>query len=167
MTENGNSNTANGAVLDVSKYTYKTREGYTFTLRRVRALICERIVNDQSGKPPIPTIEVTIGGKNKRHEENPGDPEYLAKLRAWEQEKNFRLAKYLFTEGVSGDPDKSFITRMKPHFPDADETAMKYLWVIDHLPDDEIDGLMEAIMSQSEITAKGLEQAANSFPGSS
>lgn len=160
-------NGSNGAALDVTQRTYKTNEGYTFTLRKVRALVCERIVSDNSGKPPIPIIEVMIGGKNKRQEENPGDPVYLAKLRVWEQEKNFRLAKYLFTEGVQGEPDKAFIARMKPHFPEADETAMKYLWVVDHLPDDEIDGLMESIMSQTEVTAKGLEQAAESFPGQS
>lgn len=156
-----------GAGVDIAQRTFKTNEGYTFKLRKVRALICERIANDNSGKPPIPIIEVTIGGKNKRQEENPGDPVYLAKLKAWEQEKNFRLAKYLFTEGIHGEPDKAFIARMKPHFPDADDTAMKYLWVVDHLPDEQIDALMEAIMSQSEVTARGLELAADSFPGQS
>lgn len=164
MTANGNSNGFNlEAALDLNKRTYKTGEGYTFTLRRVRALVCERIVSDNSSKPAIPIITVKIGAKGTREEENPGDPVYLAKLRVWEQEKNFRLAKYLFTEGIKGDPDDKFVKRMKVHFPDADETAMKYLWVVDHLPDDEIDTLMEAIMGQSEVTQKGLEQAADSF----
>ena len=153
----------NHPTLDIAQRTWTTSEGVSFKLRPVRALIVERIVNDLAGKPEVPQIEVTIGGKHKRLEENPGDPTYLEKLDEWTKGKNYKLAFFLFTAGIEGTPPKAFCEEYANYFPDASDMTLKYLWVCSLIPDSQVQDAMAAIMGQTEITAEGLEQAAATF----
>ncbi len=152
------------AVLDTARRVWATSDGVEFALNPIRALIVERIVNDTSGKPEVPMIEVTIGGKAKRVEPNPNDEGYKAALAEWEKSKSFKLTFYLFTAGIQGSPPKGFVDEYLVYFPEADTLKLKYLWVVSQIPDGEIESAMEAIMGQSTITQGGLKEAADNFP---
>lgn len=151
------------AHLDTARGMFVTSEGEELKLRPVRALMVERIVNGTAGKPKVPQVEVLIAGKHRRMEDNPADETYQAALAEWKQKKNETLMTYLLTAGISGTPPEVFVEESSLLFPDANDLEMKYLWVISRVPDNDIEALMEAIMGQTALTQKGLEDAAANF----
>ena len=78
--------TDNGDVrprVDYERRVFVCRDGTELRLKPVSSLILERLNADQSDKPKVPIIETEVGGKHKRKEENPNDPEYLGTLTTW------------------------------------------------------------------------------------
>ena len=150
--------------LDAERGVFITSEGRELRLRKIRALIAERLVNGQTGRPKVPVVEVTIAGKHKRTEENPADPDYQERLKAWEAGKQERLMTYLFTEGIDGMPSEDEALQFQILFPESNAVEIRYVWLASLIPDDDVPDLMEAIISRSLVTAKGLETSAQNFP---
>jgi hypothetical protein len=156
----------NSAHVDPVRGVFITSRGEEIQLsdRPVSALIYERLQNE--GKPKIPDIEVTILGR-KAKEPHPGHPGYLARLAEWESESQLAVLRYLFTVGTKGTPPPEFVEEQRPFFPTATDLDMKYLWVASRLPDEDMALFTEAVMGKSLVTAKGLEESADSFRGES
>lgn len=153
-----------GWQLDVENAIFTASSGKTFQLRRpngITSLVLERV--KQQGKPRVPMVEVTIGGKYKQLEANPNDAGYKALLEEWEAESGLRTMRYIFVTGIEEDVPPEFAQEKGEFFPDATGTDFKYLWIVSHLSDEDTEGLTEAILSMSIPTARGLKDAANSF----
>lgn len=152
------------AHVDPVRGVFITSRGEEIALsdKPVSALIVERLQNE--GKPRIPDIEVTILGR-KAKEPHPGHAGYIARLAEWESESQLAVLRYLFVIGTKGTPPPEFIEDQRPFFPNATDLEMKYLWVAARLPDEDMGLFTEAVMGRSLVTAKGLEESADSFRG--
>lgn len=153
--------------LDAERGVYVTKGGYELTLRKVPYLVLERLLNDKSGRPKPPIVEVRIAGKHMSREADPNDPDYKKALEEWETEYKFRIFRYLFSEGVECDVPAEFAKSHLEFFPNASDSFIQYLWICVLLEDDEneIAGLSDAIMGQTMATQSGLESAASRFSG--
>lgn len=151
--------------LDAERGVYVTRSGIELELVKVPYLVLERLMNDKSGRPKPPIVEVTIAGKYKHREPNPNDEGYKQALAEWESEYQFRLFRYLFSQGVRCDVPSEFVKTHLEFFPGSSDAFLQYLWVCTLLEDDadEIAALSDAIMGQSMPTQSGLQDAANGF----
>lgn len=150
--------------LDIETAVFITSNGYTLQLKRpsnITSLVLERV--KQEGKPKIPMVEVTIGGKYKQLEANPNDANYQAMLEEWAVESGIRTMRYLYRLGIEADVPESFIEDRRDFFPNATDGDWKYLYIASLVPDDDIAPLTEAIISMNMPTAKGLQDAADSF----
>lgn len=145
--------------------TYTCADGTIIQLTgaKITSLTIERIASE--GKPSIPMVEVTIGGRQKSVEYHHNDPGYKAMLEQWHEAANMRTLRYLFNRGVANQPTPEFITETLEWFPNASTTDLQYLYVAHLVPDSDIDGLTEAIMGYAMATVKGLAHVADSFPG--
>lgn len=153
--------------LDTERGVFITRSGVELKLVKVPYLVLERLLNDKTGKPKPPIVEVTIAGKYKNREANPNDPDYKQALAEWDSEYQFRLFRYLFSQGVHCDVPTEFKHEHLEFFPGASDSFMQYLFICTLLEDDadEIAALSDAIMGQTMPTASGLEASAERFPG--
>jgi hypothetical protein len=151
--------------LDAERGMYVTRSGIELALVKVPYLVLERLLNDKSGRPKPPIVEVTIAGKYKNREANPNDPDYKQALGEWESEYQFRLFRYLFSKGVQCDVPSEFVKEHLEFFPGSSEAFLQYLFVCTLLEDDpdEIAALSDAIMGQTMPTQSGLEVSADQF----
>jgi hypothetical protein len=151
--------------LDAERGVYVTRSGVELALVKVPYLVLERLLNDKSGRPKPPIVEVTIAGKYKNREPNPNDPDYKQALAEWESEYQFRLFRYLFSKGVRCAVPSEFVKEHLEFFPGSSEAFLQYLFVCTLLEDDpdEIAALSDAIMGQTMPTQSGLEASAGQF----
>lgn len=151
------------AGLDVTRGVFITSRGDEIELsgKPINKLMLERLVNE--GKPKIPMIEVTLLGKHKQMQANANDPSYLALMDEWTNDLKIKTMRYLFTVGVKGKPPQTFVEEQRQITPEANDADMKYFWLGSLLSDDEIVALQEVIVGQNFTTAKGLEEAADSF----
>lgn len=149
--------------VDAARGIFVTSRGNEIQLspNPVSALIVERL--QAEGKPKIPMIEVLLLGKHKQLEPHVNHEGYQARLKEWQEEAQLKLIRYLFVVGTKGQPPQEFIDEQSPFFPGASEAEMKYLWVASQLPDDDMADFTEAIMGRSLVTAKGLDESADSF----
>lgn len=149
--------------VDVQRGVFITSRGTEIELssQPVSALIVERL--QAEGKPKIPMIEVTLLGKHKQLEPFPQHEGYQTLLKEWEAEGQLKLMRYLFIVGTKGAPPQTFVDEQASFFPNATEQDMKYLWVASRLPDEDMGDFVEAVMGRTLPTAKGMEQAADSF----
>lgn len=149
------------AHVDARRGIFVTSNGNELVLsgQAISALMLERITNE--GKPKIPRQEVTLLGKYKELQANPNDPGYLALLAEWQGEQNIRVMRYLFCVGIKGTPPADFVELHRLFMPDATDLDLKYLWVSSLMPDKDIDSFSEALIGQTGITAKGIDDAAN------
>jgi hypothetical protein len=157
---------SSGAHLDAERGVFVTSKGTEIALsgQTITSLMLERITN--AGRPKIPMVEVTLLGKHKQMQANAHDPDYLALKEEWESEQRINILRYVFVVGAKGKPEPEFVEMQLQFFPTATDLDLKYLWVSSRLPDEDIDLFTEAVMGRTLTTAKGLEEAANSFPGS-
>jgi hypothetical protein len=149
--------------LDIQRGVFITSDNQEIELsnRRVTSLMLERVLN--AGKPTVPHIEITLLGKHKEVQENRNDPSYLQALKDWESEQQLRMMRYVFDVGVNGAPPDWFVDEQLDYFPNASRVDLKYLWVASRIPDSDLQAFSEAIVGRTIATAKGLEEAAESF----
>lgn len=149
--------------VDTQRGVIITRDTTELTLsgNAITSLMIERVINE--GKPDIPQVQVTIGGKYKQIESNPNDPNYIAALERWQEESNRRLLRYLIVRGIRCDVPETFIAEHREYFPNANDNDMKYLYVVSLIPDTDVSFFMDAVMGRTMPTASGLEEAATSF----
>lgn len=148
--------------------TYVFSDKTTVTLRPISPLTLQHITSMEAGKPAIPMVEVVIAGKKQKAQANPNDPDYLAALTAWEQEKQKRTLIFIATKGVAEDPPKASMDEYLAYMPDAKQIDLKYMWVTEHLHDqDEITAFLNAALGQTVATEEGIAEAAAAFPGDS
>lgn len=160
--ENGHVNMTLPRV-DTTRGLIITRSGAELELSgaSISSLLIERVINE--GKPEIPMVQVTIGGKYKQMEANPNDPNYKTAFEAWQSESNRRLMRYLILRGVKCVVPEAFTQEHLEFFPNATDNDMKYLYVVSLVPDEDVNFFMDAVMGRSLPTAAGLEDAAKSF----
>lgn len=167
MTDNGVVSTV---TIDYENHQLVCGDGTRLTLLPISKLILERLWNDESGKPKIPIIEVTIAGQYKKNEPNPEDPAYKQALDEWQSAKNIGKVRYLVVHGVAESAPDEFVEEYSSYSPGMSAHDLKYLWVLTLFgPDDEsqTDGvrvLTEAITGQTAPTAEGLAKAEATFP---
>jgi len=161
--ENGHHDDMTLPRVDTARGVIITRSGSELELsgNTITSLMIERVVNE--GKPDIPMVQVTIGGKYKQLEANPNDPRYLQAFEQWQTESNRRLLRYLILRGVKCDVPESFSDEHREFFPNASDNDMKYLYVVSLVPDEDVPFFMDAVMGRTMPTASGLEEAAKSF----
>lgn len=149
--------------VDPTRGVFITSRGEEIELanKPVSYLIVHRIQSE--GKPKIPQIEITLLGKHKQLEYFPGHVGYQARLKEWEDESQIALMHYLFVVGTKGQPPQEFIDEQTFYFPNVSAAEMKYLWVASRLPDADMGAFTEAILGKTAITAKGLDESAESF----
>lgn len=157
--------------IDYENHQLVCGDGTRLTLLPIAKLILERLYNDQSGKPKVPIIEVTIAGQYKKNESNPEDPDYKKALDQWQSEKNIGLARYLVTHGIAESAPEEFADEYRSYAPGMADHDLKYLWVLTKFgPDDasQTEGvkvLSEAITGQTVPTKEGIAKAEATFPG--
>lgn len=142
-------------------YTLSNGEVLQLTGKRITSLVLERFSSE--GKPLIPVVEVTIGGKHKSVEYHHHDPGYEAKLAEWQEQVNLRTMRYIFTRGIAGDPPEEFVEEHRYWFPNIDRVEMRYIWLCSIIPDDDINDLTDALIGMSMPTAGGISEVAESF----
>ncbi len=151
-------------TLDTENAVFTTSNGFALQLRRpsgITSLVLERV--RQQGKPKIPMVEVTIGGKYKQLEANPNDENYKALLEEWAVSSGLRTMQYIYVMGIDMTAPEEYIEAQREFFPDATPTDFKYLYIASLVPDGDIEALTEAIMGMNIPTARGLQDAADSF----
>lgn len=150
--------------LNVETAVFTTSNGYAIQLKRpsnITSLVLERV--KQEGKPKIPMVEVTIGGKYKQLEANPNDENYKRLLEEWGVESGIRTMRFLYQLGTVVTVPDDFMDERRDFFPNATAGDWKYLYICSLVPDQDIEYLTEAIMSMNMPTARGLQEAADSF----
>ena len=87
----------------IQKPTYTFSDGTTIILKPIPPLLINMVNSSTKGKPKPPKIEVEYANGRKVLEDNASDPTYLESLEQWNQEKQLRLLKLIYTSGVEGD----------------------------------------------------------------
>lgn len=138
----------------------------TLHLKPVSPLILERLQSNQTGMPQPPVVDVELAGGRKRKEANPNDPDYQASLARWRTAQGVKMFEYCFSFGVVERPPKEFVDGHRYFFPEATEFEMQYLWIGSLVGDEnELTGLLNAVIGQTNVTREGLEEAKARFPG--
>jgi hypothetical protein len=152
-------------AVDTTRHTYTTKQGVVFALRPIPALLIRQLQNNQSGRPQPPVVESAVGPQKKKVKEtNVNDPDYLAALQAWEEERQEKFIAYIFSRGVVDDPSEEDQERLREFLPDTSAAMLKYTWILEHMSDDaELGPFAEAIMGQTVPTAGGISQAEERF----
>jgi len=148
--------------IDPERKVFMTSDGVEIQLtgKRINPLIVQQIQNQ--GKPTVPKREVILLGKHHQLVDDPHDPDYLEAVKRWEADANINSGKYLFNVGVKLTPPAEWVAENMEYLPDATAAELKYMYVVSLIPDvEDISALIEAIVSFSVVTTKGLEQAAN------
>jgi hypothetical protein len=152
-------------AIDIETRQYYSEVGVVLTLRPISSLVLERLALDESDRPAVPMVEVTVAG-HKVMEPNPQDPAYIAAETSWHGQRNIRILQYTLCEGVAEEPPPEFTTRFKTYFPHATPTEMKYLWIVSACVKDheEVTTLSTVIASQRAVTQEAVQLAADRFP---
>lgn len=87
----------------IQKPTYTFSDGSTIILKPIPPLLINMVNSSTKGKPKPPKIEVEYANGRRVLEDNASDPTYLESLEQWNQEKQLRLLKLIYTSGVEGD----------------------------------------------------------------
>jgi hypothetical protein len=157
-------------LVATPEYTFPS--GETVTLRPVPSLLLVDVMANNRGKPQPPKVEFTRRGR-KVTEENPNDPKYLESLEEWRNEKNARVMRVSFLEGVIDEPsdklDKKEMAALERRanraYGDYTEDDLKYIWLVGLATDEEILGdFQEAITSLSTATVEGREESEQFLP---
>lgn len=145
--------------------TFTFEDGTAVELLPLPPLVVEFVMNNQAGKPKPPMIEVERRG-HRRHEPNPDDPDYLARLAGWNQAKQHALMKCFIDRGVKGAPSEDEYDTYAGYLPDgADEADIKYMWIADKLTTvAEVERFIDAVVSQTVPTEEGIAEAEAVFP---
>lgn len=148
---------------------HTTRSGAVFHLRPVSPVVVRQLKTDWRGKPQPPIVEVSLGSKGKKEKvANTDDPEYLAALAAWTEEKETRTLTYIWTMGVCDEPSAMDRERILEFFPGATATEIKSIWIKEQLVSfDDIGELTENILGFNIVTEGGIRQAEETFLGDS
>lgn len=130
----------------------------------------------EEDKPEIPNTEVTYAGGVKVNEPNPNDPKYKNDIETWRAIYNSRLFRLCIVHGIDrvengqgGEARPSEEAQEKVRFIYGNQIsryALLLYWYADLLGDTS-QGFMSLVMGQSEVTESGLEEAEDSFRGSS
>lgn len=136
---------------------------WKLSARRFNALIVMQI--QAKGKPDVPKVEVTLLGKHKQLQDNPNDPAYKEALKAWQIETNSRVMQYIFCTSINtGEIPDDFVEEYLDFVPNAKPNEIKYAFIVDRTPEDDIAPLMDAISGETEATEGGMQTVAASFP---
>lgn len=153
-------------TLNVEDRTYTTITGAVLNLRPVSSVVVQNMRADNYGKPQPPSVTSFIGPKKKPVTEvNADDPEYKQRLTAWQEEKNLRMTKYVVVKGVENRPSREDKDRLREYFPGADDSVLKFNWVLEALgSDDELGRFVEILIGQTTPTAGGVADSEATFP---
>lgn len=167
-----------GFWLDTKNRIFHTIAGEAIQLKRFNPMILERYLSgmepsiptqeastdDAGEKPEPPIVEVDYGKGRKGQEANARDPEYVARMQRWEQQRGINALKIAFRYGVASKPPEDEIAFWKSLEPDMDEHAIKYQYLISLTSnEEEMAAFAQAVMSQEMPTDEGIAQAAESF----
>lgn len=148
--------------LDTQARTFATDGGLTIPLLFVNAMLIASIQSDISDKPKPPRVKVDLAGQS-RYEENTDDPEYVERIDEWRSAQKIKTMRSLFALGTNIPPDAAWIAEFGSLMPDQSPQSLRVFWLLTQLTNDEAGELLEAIMSQSMPTEKGLELSAARF----
>jgi hypothetical protein len=139
--------------------------GSTWRIQKVSAMAVYAIQASQVGKPSIPWVEVEVGGKLKRRERNPDDPDYKKALKSWENERSMVLMRYMILNGVVDEPAEGY-EQLIEGLVDTDKAdEVKFFWIAEQCDEVAMGELMEAISEFAMPTEEGIAEAEENFPG--
>lgn len=144
--------------------TWTSKNGTVFHLKPISYAALYNLMDDQTGKPKIPTRVVQYGGDTFAEEPNPDDPVYKQELADWERRSRYRAMTYAFSQGTSIDVPPDFVEAQKEFFPDAKPSEIRYLYITSLIEPDEIGELVDAITGQTGPTEEGIAEAVARFP---
>lgn len=149
--------------LDTQAHTYTADSGLVIPLLFVNAMLIAAIQSDLTGQPKPPIVTVELAGRQQR-EENTDDPEYVERITEWRSAQKIKTMRSLFALGTNIPADPQWVRDYGSLMPDQSAQALRVFWLLTRLTNDESGELLEAIMSQSMPTEKGLELAGARFP---
>lgn len=157
---------ANGVKpgIDAEKRTWTSQGGHTFTLKRVSWGAMQRIMSDPKGKPSVPVVTVNYGDGHMGTEFNPDDPTYKQQYADWQAENQHRSMLYCLGNGVLVDVPQAYKDEQLEDFPDATEKDLRYYYLTSLIDPDDLNGLVQAILSQNSPTEAGIAEAEATFP---
>lgn len=144
---------------------YVTRAGIEIPIRPISAMMIRQIGNDHSAKPKPPVVPSTLPNGKIMYESNENDPVYKAALEQWDTDLNERVIAYAYARGVDMEPSAEDVERLREFLPGVTESRIKFAWICEMIPDDEIKDLFFMIISQNAVTEKGIRDAEGKFPG--
>lgn len=145
--------------------TWTSKDGQTFTLRKISAGAMQRIASNPEGKPRIPQVTVHYGDNQFGTESNPNDPAYVEALADWQGRNQYQAMLYTLGNGVVLDVEPDFKQQHLAEFPDASEYEIRYFYLTMLVEINELTDLMNAILGQTSPTEDGIAEAEASFPG--
>lgn len=155
-----------------SEPTYQLSEDLVVALKPVPPFMLYSVSASEVGKPEVPYHEVKIAGKIKV-EPNYADKGYRKALEDYEQAKQLRVLRYLFSAGVKGivedyisDSDMLEEIYDSTRFifgENYTKQDLKYIWLNMYLDTEEkIEQFQEAIESLSIATENGKRESSKS-----
>lgn len=149
--------------LNTQARTYTADSGLCIPLQFVNAMLIAAIQADLTGQPKPPIVVVNLAGREQR-EENTDNPEYIERIDEWRSAQKIKTMRSLFALGTNIPADPEWVRDYGSLMPDNSAQSLRVFWLLTRLTNEEAGELLEAIMSQSIPTEKGLELAAVRFP---
>lgn len=149
--------------------TFTLPSGVELKLKPIPPFIFMAVLSNAKDKPAVPYHEVRIAGKIKS-EPNYYDENYLKAVEDYEQQRNMKVMRLLFTEGVVGAvedyiKDKDKIKDIKRlvesvYGEDYSDDDYKYIWLSTELPDDTVaEQFQDAVQQLSSPTEDAIEDS--------
>lgn len=150
-----------------SIHTYTTLGGVKLCLRPISPVLVRFIQSDTFGRPQPPVITVKVGKAQKPVKQaNPDDPDYKARLKAWDDAHNEKALIYIWSRGVASEVPADVEARLRELMPGVNADAIKYAWLLELMPDTKEMGILSnRIVGQSIATEEGIADAEARFPG--
>lgn len=149
--------------------TYTLPNGEVIELTPIPPLVLNTIQSDNSDRPNPPTVERKVGRKGKSvYEPDYDNPGYQAAVANYNAAQYERLLQAAFTLGIASAPPKAkalvkVTTLMFGE--DYTDDQYKYAWIASNLTTQEqYEDLLDAILSLTVVTEKGLAESDKTFP---
>lgn len=143
----------NGAHGTKQDPRYTLKDGTELKLRPIKALLLDRWRIDHKKKyPPPKPPQIILENGDPWLDAN--DPWYKKLTEEYDEQMNSDLAEFLFNTGVRDNPPDEW----QPIFHE-DDVPVRYMWLSEILDNEDVSGLMNAIMGVDSPTPEGVEEA--------
>ena len=152
----------------IQKPTYTFSDGTSVELKPIPPLLINMVNSSTKGKPRPPKIEVEYANGRKVLEDNPNDPTYLEQLDQWNQDKQLRLLKLIYVQGVAGSfydlagvDDMMIVEHLTvENFDNPTDEDYKYVYIAGKLlSSDHIEAFQNAVLQLTVPTQDAIEDS--------
>lgn len=152
----------------IQKPEYTFSDGTSIELKPIPPLLINMVNSSTKGKPKPPKVEVEYANGRKVLEDNAIDPAYLEALDQWNQEKQLRLLKLIYTQGVSGSfydiagvDEMLFVEQLvSENYDNPTDEDLKYVYIAGKLlSSDQIEAFQNAVLQLTVPTQDAIEDS--------